>query len=339
MVGRRAILQSAGVAAASAGILATGTEAQAQTRRRFNNPVKSRVLVLNDFAGDPDGLFALAQAVLQTSTDFRGAVGGLFTLPGAPTAADSAAKSSTAARRLLDIMGYQRTPVYTGSNTPLRDTRSPRVTDGARAIVKEATRTDTTLPLFVTCGGSLTDVASALLMEPAIAKKFTLVWIGGAPHPAGGFEYNLSLDTAAGQVVFNESDVAIWQVTSAAYGQCLVSFAELELELGQAGKVGNYLLDALDDFLVGLRKVITPGDAYSLGDSPLALLTALYGFSPTGPTGGAGTFEQLKTPRLNADMTYTPQANGRPIKVYEALDTRTMHGDLFAKLRLRYGKN
>ncbi len=56
-------------------------------------------------------------------------------------------------------------------------------TTAARAIVAEAMRDDP-MPLFVTCGGPLTNVAAALKLEPAIAKRMTLIWIGGGAYPA-----------------------------------------------------------------------------------------------------------------------------------------------------------
>ena len=64
-------------------------------------------------------------------------------------------------------------------------------------------RTDTNLPLFVTLGAGLTELASAYLIEPRIASRLTAVWIGGPEYPelgpdperpgAGpGPEYNLN---------------------------------------------------------------------------------------------------------------------------------------------------
>ena len=52
-------------------------------------------------------------------------------------------------------------------------------------------------------------------MEPAIAGRFTAVWIGGPEHPGLGApafpgadpEYNLNIDIAAAQVVFNDSAI------------------------------------------------------------------------------------------------------------------------------------
>ena len=76
-------------------------------------------------------------------------------------------------------------------------------------------------------------------MEPRIAERCTVVWIGGREHsglaePAPGdlsVEYNTSIDLTAAQVVFNDSDLAIWQVPRDAYKQVLASRAELVVRM------------------------------------------------------------------------------------------------------------
>ncbi len=52
-------------------------------------------------------------------------------------------------------------PVFKSANTGLIDSKTPNISEGAKAIVKEALRDDTNLPLYVVCGADLTDIASA----------------------------------------------------------------------------------------------------------------------------------------------------------------------------------
>jgi purine nucleosidase len=72
-----------------------------------------------------------------------------------------------------------RVPALVGSNPPLADRRTPRPSPGAEALVEEAMRTDTDLPLYAVFGASLTQLASAYLLEPRIQDRLTAVWIGG----------------------------------------------------------------------------------------------------------------------------------------------------------------
>ena len=70
-------------------------------------------------------------------------------------------------------------PFYQGSNMALENDSTAQPSDAANAIIKEAMRDDTKLPLYIVCGAGLTDLASAFLMEPKIASRLTLIWIGG----------------------------------------------------------------------------------------------------------------------------------------------------------------
>ena len=108
----------------------------------------------------------------------------------------------------------------------------------------EAMRDDTDLPLFVVLGAGLTELASAYLIEPAIAHRLTAVWIGGpeyaelgaVPPPNGlPIEYNLNIDLLAGQVVF-DSPIPLWQVPRNAYRECIASMSELILRVATHGR-------------------------------------------------------------------------------------------------------
>jgi purine nucleosidase len=84
---------------------------------------------------------------------------------------------------ILELLAMtSRVPRVAGSNARLVEAAWPADSAGARAIVQEAMRTDTDLPRHVTFGGGLTELASAYLMEPAIAGRLTAVWIGGPEH-------------------------------------------------------------------------------------------------------------------------------------------------------------
>ncbi|MFZ1995170.1 MAG: nucleoside hydrolase [Solirubrobacteraceae bacterium] len=354
MIDRRTLLKGAGLMAAGGAVTTAATApASAAVRREpaahthgswgggaFQDPkgARARVLDLNDASGDPDGLFATVHALLSTSTVVTGLV---TTLNSDDPSSTPATDGVPIAREMLRLMGLSRSvPVYAGSNVKLTNRTTPQTSDGARALIAEATRTDTTLPLYVTVGGNLTDVASAYLMRPDIASKFTLVWIGGAPYPAGGREYNLSQDPTAAQVVFNDSPIPIWQVPSNAYAQNAVGVTELQLHVKPHGRIGAWLyaqlLNRLNNPPQGFPNL---GEQYVLGDSPLVLLTALTNaYDPTGSGGvGSAQYDTMYAPLINPDGTYQARSSGRQIRVYKSVDSRLIFGDFFAKLRLNYG--
>jgi inosine-uridine nucleoside N-ribohydrolase len=307
------------------------------------NP-RVRVIIDNDFGGDPDGLFQLAHHILSPTVEVKAIIGSIHYKNGFYGLSGTAAFACERVNELLNVMQLDgKLPVYEGGNSSLTDMQTPVVSEGAKAIVREAMREDTKLPLYVVCGAGLTDIASAYLIEPKIANKITLVWIGGAeyadlafvPKQAGSaVEYNLGIDGKAAQVVFNVSDIPIWQVPRDVYRQALYSYSELICRVKTNGLAGKYLVEKLEDLMQ--RSKGSLGEAYVLGDSPLVLLTALQSSWENDPSSSKYTIKSA--PKINDKGTYEENPQGRKIRIYTCLDTRLMFEDFLAKLTLLKNK-
>ena len=304
---------------------------------------RARVIIDNDFSGDPDGLFALAQHVLSRSVEIPLIVGSHLHLhdPWDP-AATQASNAAAAAEELLRQMNRRGYRIIAGAEAAMESRAGWRPSPATAAIVREALREDTALPLFYAAGAGLTELALAWLAQPRIGRRLKLVWIGGGEHagladpPPGGSdpEYNLSIDLAAAQVVFNESDIEIWQVPRDAYRQMLMSYAEIDA-LGRAGPAGRYLAGKIEALLARLERARpgrrpTLGETYILGDSPLVTLTALQSSFQSDPS--SSSYVVKPTPILNPAGQYQPTPEGRPMRVYTRIDTRLTFADMVAKL-------
>jgi hypothetical protein len=270
---------------------------------------RCRVIVDNDWTGDPDGLVALAHHLLSPGNRVAAVtssmINPIFDPP--PTAA---ADGAALARELVDLVGGDARPlVHAGSETPFGD--GGAASPAADAIVAEAHREDP-LPLYLVCAGPLTNVAAALRQDPGIAERLTLVWIGGALAP-DTFEYNRDTDAAAAEFVFGRPALEIWQFPLETYRRCAYSVAELEHDLGGSGRLGAWLWDRFTS--LPLPDFVELGELWPLGDSPPLLVTALGSESST--------------------FTTSPAADDRgPRRVYTDVDVRLIVGDLLAKLRL-----
>lgn len=298
-----------------------------------------RVVSDNDYSGDPDGLWQLAHHALSSSVDLRCVIGSHLRagdpFDPSPTTADNAAAK---ARAVLELAGHRGVPVVAGSNTGLVDRRTPIDSAGARAIIAEA-HADSRLPLFVTCGAGLTEIASAWLLDPTIASRLTVVWIGGAEYPgieappgAPAAEYNTAIDPIAAQVVINDADLDVWQVPRDAYREVLASFAELITFRGTI--LGIHLVDALQAVSqMAAKGGVQLGETYVLGDSPLVLLTALQSSFEAWPSSSHSRL--LPAPVLDDTGAYTGDVvPNRLIRVWHDLDVRLLMADLHAKLTL-----
>ena len=302
---------------------------------------RARVIIDNDFSGDPDDLFQLVHHVLSPSVSIPFIIGShLPPDDRMDSSREQATNATRIARHTLELLDAgDRIPVYEGSNSGLVSPLSPIDNDAARAIIAEALRDDTDTPLYVALGAGLTALASALLLEPRITDRLTAVWIGGPEYPGladpppeiGRVEYNLSIDIPAGQTIFNHSSVAMWQVPRDVYRQCLISRAEMDQRVRSRGTVGRYLADAIDRVSNLVESDGSSlGETYALGDSPLVLLTALQ--SAFEPTPSSSAYVTRPMPTLSAEGQYVDNAAGRPLRVYTRVDTRLMFEDLFHKL-------
>lgn len=301
-----------------------------------------RVISDNDYAGDPAGLVQLAHQALSPSADLIAVIGSHlpFNDDWDPLR-DTADRAAAEAKIVLDLANAGHVPVFPGSNVPMTSPDAPFDTPAARAII-DAAMTDDPRPLFVCCGGGLTELASAWLMEPRMAGRLTVIWIGGAEYPGlaspppGGspVEFNTMIDPIAAQVVFNTSDLDVWQVPRDAYRQVLVSMADLRLHLASAGALGTHLYDRLTrstDFV--LAQGMHPGETFVLGDSPLVSLSTLHTTFEPAPASSA--WVERVAPQIGADGAYAgPDKRDRTVRVFTRIDSELIIRDLYAKLAL-----
>ncbi|KJL47292.1 Inosine-uridine preferring nucleoside hydrolase [Microbacterium hydrocarbonoxydans] len=293
---------------------------------------RSRVIIDNDFGGDPDGLFQLAHHVLCTSVEIVQVISTRVPDHMVAPDRDIVAEGVEAADEVLALAG-SRLRCQAGSREAIGATAAS-VSAVTRAIVAEAMRDDVDTPLFYAAGAGLTELAAALLFEPRIAERLTLVWIGGNGYdaPADGLEFNASADLRAAQLVF-ASEIEIWQVPESAYCQCLVSWAELDRDIASAGPLGTYLVSRWRDFTGHVEQLFgaSLGECAVLGDSPLVLLTALRGTFRAEPSSSPSRLEPRR--RIEADGSYGEPIVGPPrVRVFTGIDMRLMYGDLVAKL-------
>lgn len=290
--------------------------------RRIPVMPRARVVVDNDFAGDPDGLVALAHHVLADAAIVRGVTCTSIAMEGMPYPDGDPARDL--AEELIERLGVADPPPVSG-DTQVRFDELTGPTDGARVILEES-RNDDPLPMVVAAGGPLTNVASALREDPTAADRMELIWIGGGAYPDGHWEYNLALDIAAARFVFNESRIRISQVPQHVYRQCAMSIVELELGLRQAGEFGAWLYDRFTsppDFA-------EIGGVWPMGDSPPVMISAL--------TTESSSFRTVETPWIDERGGYAPHPDPRELVLYDAVDVRLIFADFFARMQRHHAR-
>lgn len=111
-------------------------------------------------------------------------------------------------RSYQEIVTLQRllgteVPAYRGSADYLPDEKTPVESEAARHLVELAKGYSPEKPLYVVAIGAITNIASALIMDPTIAENLVIVWLGGsALHRTDVEEFNMMQDYPAVRVVF-----------------------------------------------------------------------------------------------------------------------------------------
>lgn len=277
-----------------------------------------RVIVNTDAKNEVDDQYAIVHALLTPSFELHGIIPAHF---GTWRTKESLKESREEVNKLLQLMGWEdKVRVQDGAPHALLDEHTPVPSPGVQLIIEETLKDDPR-PLHVAFYGPLTDMASALLLEPRIQERnLRAVWIGGGPWPQGGTEFNLSNDIQAANVVFR-SRLELWQIPSPVYRLMPVSYAELMEKVYPHGELGRYLVEQLVEW--NSKYVEGPIEYRSLGDSP-AVGVIMY------PE--CGRWEWRPAPEFDQQMHYHHTGRNRPIRVYNSVDARFIHEDFFAKL-------
>ena len=319
ILNRRSMLTSFGAVA-----LAQALPRQATAAPKIPQAPTARVIVDNDFAGDPDGLLALAHHLLSPTTETVLITSSFLDAkltPAGVARGATAERGRDLAQETMQRLGFGNTvPIAAGHEMP--DVAGNTPSPAASAIILEAQRNHA-LPLFLCCGGPLSNVAEALHHAPDIAQKMTLIWIGGGGYPDGGWEYNLATDLAAARAVIEGSSTPLWQVPQPAYRQMQMSIAEMTADLRPISPFSEWLYGQF----TRPPSFVTLGGAWPMGDSPPVLLTAIAAES--------SEYHDQPARRILDDMRYGDALPARSIRVYNRLDARLTHADLMAKLKLQ----
>jgi purine nucleosidase len=278
----------------------------------------SRVIINTDAKNEADDQYAIVQGLLTPSFELHGIIAAHF---GSIKSRTSMQDSYDEVMKLLDLMALRgQVRVEKGAEGPIANEQTAADSPGARLIVEQGMKDDPR-PLHIAFLGPLTDMASALLIEPQLAKRnIRVVWIGGGEWPVGGREYNLLNDIAAANVVYR-SGIEIWQIPSPVYKMMAVGYAELHERVFDKGPLGKYLVEQLIDW--NSRMVPGPIEHRSLGDSP-AIGIMMY------PDCGESSW--VAAPQFTAAMNYLHEGKRGSVRLYRNVDQRYIQEDFFAKL-------
>jgi inosine-uridine nucleoside N-ribohydrolase len=179
--------------------------------------------------------------------------------------------------------------------------------------------------LYVGAIGAPTNVASAILMEPKIAERIVVVWLGGgAPYWHTASEFNLRQDLHASRVLF-DSGVPLVQIPCQPVAARLITtLPEIERYVKGQGALGDYLAQVYDECMedhFGRSRVIWDISVIAWLINPDWVPTHL-----------------THSPLLTDQVTYSVDASRHFVRTAFTMQRDAIFGDLFRKIA-RYAGN
>lgn len=280
-----------------------------------------RIVIDTDTYNEIDDQFAVAYALLSPE---RLTVEALYAAPfhndRSDGPEDGMLRSYDELLRVVERVGGYDGPVLRGSRRWLPGARTPVGSEAALDLLDRA-RADEA-PLYVVAIGAVTNVASALLLDPTITERIVVVWLGGQPttwHTAA--EFNLAGDVAASRVLF-DSGVPLLHVPCLNVAEHLrTSQAEIDRYVRPCGAIGSYLGEIFDDSLA----------------EHFARTRPIWDLAPLAWLVGPGWVPSVlrPSPVLTSELTWNNDPRRHPIREAIGVDRDGVFADLFTKLAAR----
>ncbi len=154
---------------------------------------------------------------------------------------DGMEKSYGEIRKLLALIG-EDVSVFRGSECYLADEHTPVVSAAAWDLAQRVKEYSPENPLYVVAIGAITNVASAILLNPEVAQNTVVVWLGGhALHYKNTKEFNMRQDIAAARVVMQSGVPFVQLPCMGVVSSFAVSKPELEYWLKGKNDLADYL--------------------------------------------------------------------------------------------------
>jgi len=282
---------------------------------------KVRMILDTDTYNEVDDQFALAYAVLSPDKiQLEAVYAAPFFNDRSTGPGDGMEKSYQEILRLLNFIGKPSEGfVFRGSEKYLENTGQPIRSEAALDLVKKAKASSPENPLYVVTIGCITNVASAILIDPGIIKNIVVVWLGGNdlnwPHQK---EFNLMQDVPAAQVVLNSGVPLVIMPCQPVVSHLHTTIPELKYYLEGKNQLSGYLYNIVKEYSGGQEawsKVIWDVTAIAWLVNPQWLPTNL-----------------VHSPVLTDQVTYSADNSRHFIRMAYTLNRDAIFRDVFEKL-------
>lgn len=282
-----------------------------------------RVVIDSDTFNEIDDQFAIAYALMSPQ---RMRVEAIYAAPFFNSRSTSPGHgmelSYEEILRLLALM--KRSPegfVYRGSTDYVGATRQVQRNDAVHDLIERAMASSPDDPLYVIALAAITNIASAILIEPRIIERIVLVWLGGhALWWPDTREFNLRQDVGGAQIVFDSGVPLVLLPCMGVVSALRTTIAELAVHVEPTGALGAFLTERVRGY----------GDE----KQTLGWSKPIWDMAPVAWLNDARTMHStlIPSPVLNNDVRWSRDASRHLVRVIEYIDRDAIFGDFFSRL-------
>jgi hypothetical protein len=219
--------------------------------------------------------------------------------------------------------------VFRGSPSYMTAIDRPVESEGARRIVECAMDSWSDGPIYVLALGCLTNVASALLMEPELARRAVVVWTSGYPTwvtRSNRPSLNLVQDPWAARAVLEGGVPLVYLPGYYVGAQLRLSLPDVETHVKGRGDIGDYLHHLYTHNPLHMQRAIR--DLYARTWVMWDMINVAWAIEPRWVPS-----DMVPTPRLDGDLCWVPDDDpSSPMRQAHAVDRDAIFRDFFRKL-------
>jgi inosine-uridine nucleoside N-ribohydrolase len=204
-----------------------------------------RMVLDTDTYNEIDDQFALVYALLSPEKLTVAAVyAAPFKNDRAETPGEGMQQSYEEILRLYDRLSMDDLSPALHGSTRYFDGQQPERSPAVEDLIKRALASPDADPLYVVAIGAITNIANAILLQPAIIEKIVVVWLGGhALHWPHNNEFNLMQDVPAARLLLDCGVPFVHLPCQNVVSHLTTTKAEIDTYVRGQGPIGDYLAD------------------------------------------------------------------------------------------------
>ena len=283
---------------------------------------KTSVILSTDVGNEIDDQWAVTYMLVSPSFDVQGIISAH-----APSLPDPSAHATY--KVLVDVVERRlrmltHPPLFEGSSLPLADTKTPRPNAGVDFILSTSRRFSKENRLIVLVIGAATDVASAILEDPGVVDRISVVAMGFRNLSEAGKEFNVENDPRAWQVILNSGVPVTIGSGDVCQSKLALNFEQARKLISRHGPIGAWLWDEYQSWYFRVVKPLRVNDF----SKPWVIWDTVVLAYEEGMT----KQKSIPRPRLADDLSFQQVKTNETITWITDIDSSAMWADFIQRL-------